>query len=727
MDAIIQRIAQELNQKAEYVENVVRLLDEGNTIPFIARYRKELHGAMDDTSLRTLEERLQYLRNLADRREAVKKSIEEQGKLTEELSAALDAAQTLAEVEDLYRPYKQKRRTRATMAREKGLAPLAEVLFAQGPDCPDPVAEAANYVDPEKGVETAEDAMAGASDIIAETISDDAALRKTLRALLEREGRLCSQAAGEEDSVYRLYYDFSQALQKLQGHQILAVNRGEKEGFLKVRVELDRDRALQTVRRHVVVPGSAAMEFVKSAAEDAYDRLIFPPLEREARSALTERADEGAIGQFALNLKPLLMQPPVKGKVTMGLDPGYRMGCKVAVVDGTGKVLDTAVVYPTYGERQEKEAIATLAKLIRKHGVEHIAIGNGTASRETEQMAVKLIHQVNEAGAHVSYMIVSEAGASVYSASPLAAEEFPQYDVNLRSAVSIARRLQDPLAELVKIDPKAIGVGQYQHDMPPKRLDEALNGVVEDCVNAVGVDVNTASPSLLQHVAGLNGTTAKNVVAYREANGPFTSRKQILKVPKLGPKAFEQCAGFLRVPESKSVLDNTAVHPESYAAAEQLLSLTGHTLADVREGKLGDLNAQIKSYGEEKAAEACGVGVPTLRDVAAELMKPGRDIRDELPKPILRTDVLEMKDLKPGMVLTGTVRNVIDFGVFVDIGVHQDGLVHISQVSKKFIRHPSEVVSVGDIVQVVVLEVDEKKKRISLSMKQVPKDQGGSV
>ena len=721
MQDIIQQLAAELNKDPRHVENVVRLLDEGNTIPFIARYRKELHGAMDDTALRTLEERLQYLRNLADRREAVKKAIEEQGKLTDALSAAIDAAQTLAEVEDLYRPYKQKRRTRATAAREKGLAPLAEVLFAQGPDCPDPAAEAAKYVDPEKGVETAEDALAGASDIIAETISDDAALRKTLRSLLEREGKLCSQAAVEEDSVYRLYYDFAQPLSRLQGHQVLAINRGEQEGFLKVRVELDRDRALQTVRRHVIVPGSAAMEFVKAAAEDAYDRLIFPALEREARSALTDQADEGAIGQFALNLKPLLMQPPVKGKVTMGLDPGYRMGCKVAVVDGTGKVLDTAVVYPTYGERQEKEAIATLAKLIRKHGVEHIAIGNGTASRETEQMAVKLIHQVNEAGAHVSYMIVSEAGASVYSASPLAAEEFPQYDVNLRSAVSIARRLQDPLAELVKIDPKAIGVGQYQHDMPPKRLDEALNGVVEDCVNAVGVDVNTASPSLLQRVAGLNAATAKNVVAYREENGPFTSRKQILKVPKLGPKAFEQCAGFLRVPESKSVLDNTAVHPESYGAAEKLLSLTGHTLTDVRDGKLGDLNAQIKAYGEEKAAEACGVGVPTLRDVAAELMKPGRDIRDELPKPILRTDVLEMKDLKPGMVLTGTVRNVIDFGVFVDIGVHQDGLVHISQVSKKFIRHPSEVVSVGDIVQVVVLEVDEKKKRISLSMKQAPK------
>ena len=722
MDAIIQRIAQELDQKAEHVENVVRLLDEGNTIPFIARYRKELHGAMDDTALRTLEERLQYLRNLEDRREAVKKSIEEQGKLTEELSAAVDAAQTLAEVEDLYRPYKQKRRTRATAAREKGLALLAEVLFAQGPDCLDPAAEAAKYVDPEKGVETVEDALSGASDIIAETISDDAALRKTLRSLLEREGKLCSQAAGEEDSVYRLYYDFTQALSRLQGHQVLAINRGEKEGFLKVRVEMDRDRALQTVRRHVVVPGSAAMAFVKAAAEDAYDRLIFPALEREARSALTDQADEGAIGQFALNLKPLLMQPPVKGKVTMGLDPGYRMGCKVAVVDGTGKVLDTAVVYPTYGERQEKEAIATLAKLIRKHGVEHIAIGNGTASRETEQMAVKLIHQVNETGAHVSYMIVSEAGASVYSASPLAAEEFPQYDVNLRSAVSIARRLQDPLAELVKIDPKAIGVGQYQHDMPPKRLDEALNGVVEDCVNAVGVDVNTASPSLLQRVAGLNATTAKNVVAYREENGPFTSRKQILKVPKLGPKAFEQCAGFLRVPESKSVLDNTAVHPESYGAAEKLLALTGHTLTDVLDGKLGDLNAQINDYGVEKAAADCGVGVPTLRDVAAELLKPGQDIRDELPKPIFRTDVLEMKDLKPGMVLTGTVRNVIDFGVFVDIGVHQDGLVHISQVSKKFIRHPSEVVSVGDIVDVVVLEVDEKKKRISLSMKQVKQE-----
>ncbi len=719
MDSIIQRIAQELDQKPEYVENVVRLLDEGNTIPFIARYRKELHGAMDDTSLRTLEERLSYLRGLQERREAVKSAIEAQGKLTEELARAIDEAATLAEVEDLYRPYKQKRRTRATVAREKGLAPLAEVLFAQGPDCPDPLTEAAQYVDPDKGVETAQEALAGASDIVAEQISDDASLRARLRTLLEKNGRLTSTAATEEDTVYRLYYDFSQPISRLQGHQILAINRGEKEEALKVSVELDRELALRTVRRQVVVPGSAAMEFVKAAAEDAYDRLLFPSLEREARSALTETASEGAIGQFALNLRPLLMQPPVKGKVTMGLDPGYRMGCKVAVVDGTGKVLDTAVVYPTQGERKREEAIAALARLIEKHSVEHIAIGNGTASRETEQMAVELIRRVAAKGHRVSYMIVSEAGASVYSASPLAAEEFPQFDVNLRSAVSIARRLQDPLAELVKIDPKAIGVGQYQHDCPPKRLGEALDGVVEDCVNAVGVDVNTASPSLLERVAGLTAATAKNVVAYREANGPFTSRKQLLKVPKLGPKAFQQCAGFLRVPESASVLDNTAVHPESYAAAEQLLQLTGHTLDQVRAGALTGLADEVRAYGEERAAQALGVGVPTLRDVVGELMKPGRDIREDLPQPILRTDVMEIKDLKPGMVLSGTVRNVIDFGVFVDIGVHQDGLVHISQVADRFIRHPSEVVRVGDVVKVVVLEVDEKKKRISLSMRQV--------
>ena len=715
---IIYALAQELNVNEKYVENVVQLLDEGNTIPFIARYRKELHGAMDDTTLRTLEERLQYLRNLEERRAAVKKSIVDQGKLTEELAAAIDSAKTLAEVEDLYRPYKQKRRTRATVAREKGLEPLAALLFAQERDCPRPEDAAREFLAPEKSVDTVTDALQGASDIIAEQISDDADIRKALRGLLSRQGRLACCAATEEDSVYRLYYDFEQALSRLQGHQILAINRGEKEGVLKVSVTLDRDQALPLLRRAVVKPGSPAMEFIKSAAEDAYDRLIFPSLEREARSLLTEQANEGAIGQFVLNLKPLLMQPPVKGKVTMGLDPGYRMGCKVAVVDGTGKVLDTAVVYPTYGERQEREAIAVLAGLITKHGVENIAIGNGTASRETEQMAVKLIRQVNEAGAHVSYMIVSEAGASVYSASKLAAEEFPQFDVNLRSAVSIARRLQDPLAELVKIDPKAIGVGQYQHDMPPKQLDEALGGVVEDCVNAVGVDINTASPSLLQRVAGLNGTTAKNVVAYREENGPFTSRAQIKKVPKLGPKAFQQCAGFLRVPESKSVLDNTAVHPESYEAAKALLELMGYTLADVKAEKLSDLPARLKAYGEAKAAAAVGTGVPTLRDITAELLKPGRDVRDELPQPILRTDVMEMKDLKPGMVLTGTVRNVIDFGAFVDIGVHQDGLVHISQISSKFIKHPSEVLTVGDVVKVVVLDVDEKKNRISLSIKQ---------
>ncbi|MDE6900266.1 MAG: RNA-binding transcriptional accessory protein [Oscillospiraceae bacterium] len=716
METIIQILARELEQTEQHVENVVALLDEGNTIPFIARYRKELHGSMDDTALRTLEERLQYLRNLEKRREEVKGAIESQGKLTEELSAAIDNAATLAEVEDLYRPYKQKRRTRATAAREKGLEPLAALLYAQKPDCPDPLEAAAGYVDPEKGVETAEDALQGAGDIIAEDISDDAAVRKALRAFMQRRSELTASAAKEEDSVYRLYYDFRQSVNRLQGHQVLAINRGEREEFLKVGVETNRDEALILLRRAVVRPGTRAAEFIKAAAEDAYDRLLYPSLEREIRSALTDEASEGAIHNFALNLRPLLMQPPVKGHVTMGLDPGYRMGCKVAVVDGTGKVLDTTVVYPTHGERKKAECVQILAGLIRRHGVTHIAIGNGTASRETEQMTVELLRQV---GGGVSYMIVSEAGASVYSASKLASEEFPEYDVNLRSAVSIARRLQDPLAELVKIDPKAIGVGQYQHDMPAKRLDEALGGVVEDCVNSVGVDVNTASPSLLQRVAGLNAATAKNVVKYREENGAFTSRKQILKVPKLGPKAFEQCAGFLRVPESETALDNTAVHPESYRAAERLLELTGHTLAEVSAGKLGDLDGQIRAAWAENLAEQCGVGVPTLLDVAKELQKPGRDPRDELPPPLLRTDVREIKDLQPGMVLTGTVRNVIDFGVFVDIGVHQDGLVHISQISKgKFLKHPSEAVAVGDIVKVKVLEVDEKKKRISLSMKQ---------
>ena len=718
MDQMVSVLARELGQNATYVENVVRLLDEGNTIPFIARYRKELHGSMDDTTLRTLETRLGYLRGLQERREAICKAIEAQGKLTDSLKSSLDAAATLAELEDLYRPYKQKRRTRASMAREKGLEPLAALLFAQEKTCPRPEDAARAYVDPEKGVRSIEEALSGASDIIAEDISDYAALRKALRQQLLETGTLTSSAATDEDSVYALYYDFTQRISRLQGHQILAINRGEKEKFLKVSLSLGEMPAMQTLRRAAVKYGSPATEFVTAAAKDAYDRLLFPSLEREVRSMLTDSACEGAIRQFALNLRPLLMQPPVKGKVTMGLDPGYRMGCKVAVVDGTGKVLDTAVVYPTHGERQKQEAIAKLSALVRKNHVEHIAIGNGTASRETEQMAVELISRENQRGANLSYMIVSEAGASVYSASPLAAEEFPQFDVNLRSAVSIARRLQDPLAELVKIEPKAIGVGQYQHDMPEKQLDAALDSVVEDCVNAVGVDANTASPSLLQRVSGLTAATAKNIVAYREENGPFTGRRQLLKVPKLGPKAYQQCAGFLRIPESKNILDNTAVHPESYDAAEKLLTLTGHSLQDVRNSRLGDLGAQIKAYGESKAAEAIGVGIPTMRDVAAELMKPGRDVRDALPQPILRTDVMELKDLRPGMELKGTVRNVIDFGAFVDIGVHQDGLVHISEIADRYVKHPSEVLSVGDVVSVKVLSVDEKKKRISLSIKQ---------
>ena len=722
MQSIPELLAEELGQRKDHVENVITLLDEGNTVPFIARYRKEMHGAMDDQAIRTLADRLAYLRNLEARRQEVKTSVENQGKLTEELAAAIDEAKTLAEVEDLYRPYKQKRRTRATVAREKGLAPLAELLYAQAPDCPSPAEAAKAFVDPEKGVASAEEALAGASDIVAETVSDDADVRKDLRELYMRWADVVSVAAKKdpEDTVYRNYYAFSSPVDKIQGHQVLAVNRGEREEVLKVSVVINRDVALGAVRRRVVKKKCASTEFVEAAAADAYDRLIAPSMEREIRAALTETASEGAIGQFALNLKPLLMQPPVKGFVTMGLDPGYRMGCKVAVVDATGKVLDTTVVYPTHGERQKAECIRTLAALVKKHGVKHIAIGNGTASRETEQMTVELIASLGS-GAGVSYAIVNEAGASVYSASPLAAQEFPDFDVNLRSAVSIARRLQDPLAELVKIDPKSIGVGQYQHDMPEKRLTEALDGVVEDCVNAVGVDVNTASAPLLARVAGLNAGVAQNVVRYREENGLFRSRKQLLKVPKLGAKAYEQCAGFLRVPESDEILDRTAVHPESYAAAEKLLSICGYTAEDVREGRLGELKERLKKYGVARAAEACGVGVPTLSDVAQELVKPGRDPRDELPPPLLRTDVLEIKDLKAGMELKGTVRNVIDFGAFVDIGVHQDGLVHISQICDKYIRHPSEVLSVGDVVTVWVKEVDEKKKRISLTMKRPKK------
>ena len=711
MRSIPEILAEELGQKLEYIENVVSLMDEGNTIPFIARYRKEMHGAMDDTTLRNLETRLTYLRNLQQRREEVKKSIENQGKLTEELSAAIDAASTMTEVEDLYRPYKQKRRTRGSMAREKGLEPLADAIFAQ--DGQDPAVLAANYIDPEKGVNTLEEALQGASDIIAENLSDDADIRKNLRELVLRRGVFTCKAAedAEVDGVYKLYYDFSQPISRLLDHQILAMNRGEKEDILKPNVSLVGNEGAALVCRAALKPVMTVSTFVKAAAEDAYERLIFPSIQREVRSELSERAYAGAIHNFALNLKPLLMQPPVKGFVTMGLDPGYRNGCKVAIVDPTGKVLDTAVVYPTFSERKKQEAIVILSGLMRKHKVQHIAIGNGTASRETEAMTVEMLHSFPEA----SYMIVNEAGASVYSASPLASEEFPEYDVNLRSAVSIARRLQDPLAELVKIDPKAIGVGQYQHDCPQKELDSALGAVVEDCVNAVGVDANTASRSLLQQVSGLTAATAKNIVAYREENGPFTSRAQLKKVPKLGPKAFEQCAGFLRIPESKEVLDNTGVHPESYAAAKALLSLLGFKKGE----DLSGLTAKLETYGLSKAAAECAVGEHTLMDIAKELAKPGRDPRDELPAPILRKDVLEMKDLKPGMELTGTVRNVIDFGVFVDIGVHQDGLVHISEVCNRRLRHPSELLKVGDVVKVVVLAVDEKRHRISLSMKQV--------
>ena len=709
MQSIVEILAQELGQKQQYVENVVNLIDEGNTIPFIARYRKEIHGAMDDTTLRNLETRLTYLRNLQQRRDEVKKSIENQGKLTQELSEAIDAAATMTEVEDLYRPYKQKRRTRGSIAREKGLDPLAQAIFAQ--DGQDIQKLAKDFISEEKGVATAEDAIAGALDIIAEKLSDDADIRKALRELCSRRGTLVSKAADPEaDTVYKLYYDFNQPISRLLDHQILAINRGEKEDILKVTVTLPGNEGPALVCRAALKPTMQISQMVKAAAEDAYERLIFPSIQREVRNALTDRASEGAIHNFALNLKPLLMQPPVKGFVTMGLDPGYRNGCKVAVVDATGKVLATSVVYPTFNERKKQEAITTLSGLMRKFGVRHIAIGNGTASRETEAMTVELLRSFPEA----SYAIVNEAGASVYSASPLAAEEFPEYDVNLRSAVSIARRLQDPLAELVKIDPKAIGVGQYQHDCPQKELDAALGGVVEDCVNAVGVDANTASRSLLEQVSGLTAATAKNIVAYREENGPFTSRSQLKKVPKLGPKAFEQCAGFLRIPESKEILDNTGVHPESYAAAKALLKLLN--CQDPKE-----LPNSLERYGIQKAAQEVGVGAPTLQDIAKELSKPGRDPRDELPKPILRKDVLEMKDLKPGMVLTGTVRNVIDFGVFVDIGVHQDGLVHISEVYSRRLKHPSEMVKVGDVVDVVVLSVDEQRHRISLSMKQAKK------
>lgn len=710
---ILALLVRESGQKAEYVENIIKLLDEGNTVPFIARYRKELHGTMDDQTIRSIADRLEYLRNLAARREEIKNTLSGQEKLTEELSRAIDEAETLSTLEELYKPYKQKRRTRATIAREKGLAPLAEILFAQELRNVTPESLAAEYVNEDLGVLTVEDALAGASDIIAEQLAADPVIRKKLLSQLDRLASLVSVATGEEDSVYRMYYDFSESLNRMQSHRVLAMNRGEKEGLLKVAVKTDDAAALQTMKRCCVQPGSFSMTFVAAAAEDAYDRLLFPSLEREIRTRLTEEANEQAIRTFCLNLKPLLMQPPVKNRVAMGFDPAYRTGCKIAVTDGTGKVLETGVVYPTPPHNRQEEARNILTRMIKKHGVTAIAIGNGTASKESEIFVADMLKDLPG----VQYMVVSEAGASVYSASKLGAQEFPDYDVSLRSAVSIARRLQDPLAELVKIDPKAIGVGQYQHDMPPAQLDAALDGVVEDCVNAVGADLNTASPSLLTHVSGLTATTAKNIVSYRESNGAFHSRKELLKVPKIGPRAYEQCAGFLRVLESENILDTTGVHPESYEAAKKLLEICGYTLADVKNGEVSELMGRMEQIGEEKAAAYAGVGIPTARDIAAELMKPGRDPRDELPPTMLRSDVLSIEDLKPGMILKGTVRNVVDFGAFVDIGVHQDGLVHISRISDRFVRHPSEVVKVGDICEVLVLEADSKKGRISLSMK----------
>ncbi len=718
MDQLIGMLAQEFHVRPEHAQAVVELLDEGNTVPFIARYRKERHGAMDDQTIRELADRLTYLRGLEDRRKEVKAAVEEQGKLTPQLSEAIDRASTLAEVEDLYRPYRPKRRTRAGVAREKGLEPLAKLLLT-GKDGEgrilhqSPGELAAEYVDPEKGVETVEEALQGAMDILAEDFSDDAAIRKSLRAMLQRNGSLRSVAAKEEDSVYQLYYDFSEPLKRLQSHRILAINRGEKEGFLKVSVLPGEESPVPRILQKALTKNHPFPELLRQVAEDAWSRLLFPSLEREIRGDLTDMADEQAIHTFALNLHPLLMQPPVKNQVVLGFDPAYRTGCKLAVVDGTGKVLETGVIYPTKPHNKVEEAKKVLRRLCDKHGVTCVAIGNGTASRESELFVSQFIKEYDKP---LSYMVVSEAGASVYSASKLGAQEFPDFDVSLRSAVSIARRLQDPLAELVKIDPKAIGVGQYQHDMPQARLSQALDGVVEDCVNGVGVDLNTASPSLLRRVAGITPTVSQNVVTYREEHGGFQSRKELLKVPKLGPKAFQQCAGFLRVMESSNVLDHTAVHPESYEAAQRLLTLCGYSLKDV--GKLSQLPQRLEEIGEEKAAGECGIGVPTLRDIVSELQKPGRDPRDQLPPPLLRTDVMELSDLKSGMKLSGTVRNVVDFGAFVDIGVHQDGLVHVSQITDRYIRHPSEALSVGDIVEVTVLSVDEGKKRISLTMRE---------
>ena len=710
---ILKKLQEELNIKASQVENTVKLLDEGNTVPFIARYRKEMTGSLDDQIIRQLSERLTALRNLEEKREQVKNAIAEQGNLTEELAMKLDAAETQTEIDDIYRPFRPKRRTRASIAKEKGLQPLADMIFGQ--KLIGSLEEYASaFVDTEKGVESVEDAIQGAKDILAEQISDDADLRKTLREATVQYGALLSKKSKDEPSVYEMYYDYQEPLKKAAGHRILAVNRGEKEGFLSIKIEGEEDRLLQRMERKIIRKNSDTAEILQEVIADSYKRLIAPSLEREIRNDLTEKAEESAIGVFRENLKQLLLQPPISGKVVLALDPAYRTGCKIAVIDATGKPLETAVVYPTPPQNKTAEAEKKLLGLIEKYGVDLISIGNGTASRESELFVAEMLKKTKR---KVQYIIANEAGASVYSASKLGAEEFPEYDVSLRSAVSIGRRIQDPLAELVKIDPKSIGVGQYQHDMNQKRLGEALGGVVEDCVNSVGVDLNTASPALLSYVAGINGTVAKNILKYREENGKFSARKELLKVPKLGPKAYEQCAGFLRLPESKMALDRTGVHPESYKAAEALLKLCGYTLEDVAAKKVSGLAKKIKS--SEKTAAELGIGLPTLEDIIRELEKPGRDPREDAPAPVLRSDVLSMEDLKEGMVLTGTVRNVIDFGVFVDIGVHQDGLVHISQICDRFIKHPLEAVKLGDVVQVKVLSVDLQKKRISLTMKNI--------
>ena len=718
---MIETLAKELSIGRQQAESAVRLLDEDNTIPFIARYRKEVTGGLDDTVLRALEERMRYLRSLQKRREEVFALIQASGKLNEQqlnqVEVSLQRASLLSEVEDIYRPYKQKRKTRASAAREKGLEPLAQFLQAQrqGSSLEQ---EAQKFIDPKKGVEDAAQAIAGAQDILAEQLSDSPQVRARLRDYLQKNARILTTIGTKENKIYKMYSDYSESIGKIPSHRVLAIDRGEREEALKVSLEADSQAALHLLEQELIRKNSPFAKQLREVCEDSYKRLLFPSLERQIRAQLTERADAQAIGVFSENLKNLLMQPPVKGAVTMGFDPAYRTGCKIAVVDPTGKVLDTTVVYPTPPANRTEEAKKMLSQLIQKYGVTVIAVGNGTASKESEIFVAQLLGELNpKLQRKVSYMVVSEAGASVYSASELGAKEFPQFDVSLRSAVSIARRLQDPLAELVKIDPKSIGVGQYQHDMPAKEMDAALGGVVEDCVNRVGVDLNTASQSLLSYVAGINQTVAKNIVSYREESGSFTKRSQLMKVPKLGKKAFEQCAGFLRVPESEEPLDRTGVHPESYPAAQKLLTLCGYQTQDLLEGKLEQLAQRVAQMGQAQVAQRIGVGEPTLRDMVAELSKPGRDPRDELPKPLLRTDVMEMSDLKEGMVLTGTVRNVTDFGAFVDIAVHEDGLVHISQISKRRISHPSQVLKVGDIVQVKVLEVDLERRRISLTMK----------